>query len=74
MILTPAETRLLRSLLDGKRLADYARDADIGLFTAKGYLKQIFSKTGASRQADLVRLVLADPILRLVAMRQGATD
>jgi DNA-binding CsgD family transcriptional regulator len=72
--LTPAEARLLRSLLDGKRLADHARDADIGLFTAKGYLKQIFSKTGASRQADLVRLVLTDPILRLVAVRQAGSE
>jgi DNA-binding CsgD family transcriptional regulator len=68
--LTPAETRLLRSLLTGKRLADCAREVGVTLFTAKGYLKQIFSKTGATRQADLIRLVLADPVLRLLARRR----
>jgi DNA-binding CsgD family transcriptional regulator len=72
--LTPAETRLLRSLLEGKRLVDHARESGITLFTAKGYLKQIFGKTGATRQADLVRLVLADPILRLVAILHGGAD
>jgi len=66
--LTRAETRLLCALLDGKRLGDYAREAGITLFTAKGYLKQIFIKTGVNRQADLVRLILGDPALRLVAM------
>jgi len=65
--LTRAETRL-GALLDGKRLGDYAREAGITLFTAKGYLKQIFIKTGVNRQADLVRLILGDPALRLVAM------
>ncbi len=72
--LTPAEARLLRALLDGKRLSDYAREAGIALFTVKGYLKQIFSKTGASRQADLVRIVLADPILRLVPTQRTQFD
>ncbi len=69
--LTPAEARLLRLLLAGQRLADCARDAHITLLTAKGYLKQIFSKTGARRQADLVRLVLSDPVPRLIAMPQA---
>ncbi len=67
--LTPAETRLLRGLISGKRLAACAREGGITLFTAKGYLKQIFSKTGATRQADLMRLVLADPIMRLTAVQ-----
>jgi DNA-binding CsgD family transcriptional regulator len=64
--LTRAEARLLRALVSGRTLSEYAQAAHITLFTAKGYLKHIFEKTGTSRQADLVRLVLADPILRLI--------
>jgi DNA-binding CsgD family transcriptional regulator len=67
--LTPAEARLLRALVRGRTLGEYAQAARITLFTAKGYLKQVFNKTGTSRQADLVRIVLADPILRLICYR-----
>src|SRR5262249_32642551 len=54
--LTPAETRVLASLLAGRTLAETAADLGIAPSTAKSHLENIFSKTGATRQADLMRL------------------
>jgi len=64
--LTRAEARLLRALLDGMTLGEHAAESGITLNTTKGYVKQLFGKTGTRRQADLLRLILADPVLRLV--------
>ncbi|MBI3707469.1 MAG: helix-turn-helix transcriptional regulator, partial [Proteobacteria bacterium] len=63
--LTSSEARLLRALVDGKRLMEHAEDAGITLNTAKTHLKQVFAKTGSRRQADLIRKFLADPVLRV---------
>jgi DNA-binding CsgD family transcriptional regulator len=54
--LTPAETRVLASLLAGRTLAETAVTLDIAPSTAKTHLDNIFSKTGVTRQADLMRL------------------
>ena len=54
--LTPAETRVLASLLAGRTLAETAVALDIAPSTAKTHLDNIFSKTGVTRQADLMRL------------------
>jgi len=54
--LTPAETRVLASLLVGRTLAQTAATLDIGVATARTHLDHIFSKTGVTRQADLMRL------------------
>ncbi len=54
--LTPAETRVLASLLGGRTLAATAATLGIAATTAKSHLENIFSKTGVSRQADLMRL------------------
>jgi DNA-binding CsgD family transcriptional regulator len=62
--LTQAEARLMAALVDGERLEDYADRAAITLHTARTQLKHVFAKTGQSRQADLVRAVLANPALR----------
>lgn len=67
--LTPAEVKLFQALVDGDRLSEYADVAGITLNTAKTHLKQLFAKTGSRRQADLVRLFVADPILRLPVSR-----
>jgi DNA-binding CsgD family transcriptional regulator/PAS domain-containing protein len=67
--LTPAEARLLRALYDGKRLSEYAASAGITINTAKTHLKHLFAKTGTERQADLVRMFVADPVLRLAAFQ-----
>lgn len=68
--LTGTETRLLDALLKGKRVSQYAHQAGITLNTAKGYLKQLFRKTRTSRQSDLIRVLLADPVLRLVSVSE----
>jgi DNA-binding CsgD family transcriptional regulator len=63
--LTPTQADLLTALLDGERLAAYAERRGVKLDTVRFHLKQIFEKTGATRQADLVRQILANPFLSL---------
>lgn len=62
--LTAAEIRLLEQLTRNATLADAARKLCISQETARTHLAHIFSKTGVSRQADLLTLVdrLAPPI------------
>jgi DNA-binding CsgD family transcriptional regulator/PAS domain-containing protein len=55
--LSPAEARLAAALAAGQRLADFAEGAGIGRETARTLLKRAMRKTGARRQADLVRQV-----------------
>jgi DNA-binding CsgD family transcriptional regulator len=62
--LTPAEARLMVALIDGERLEDYAQRKQVSINTVRTQSKQIFAKTGHSRQADLIREVLANPALR----------
>jgi len=54
--LTPAETRLLASLFAGRTLAETAATLGIAGTTAKTHLEHIFSKTGVTRQTELMRL------------------
>lgn len=56
--LTPAETRLLTAVLDGKGLQAAARAVGIGYTTAQTHLHHIFAKTHTSAQSELVGLVL----------------
>ncbi len=56
--LTPAEARLATLLARGLSLADVSSAQNISQHTARAQLKSIFAKTGVSRQAELVRLVL----------------
>jgi DNA-binding CsgD family transcriptional regulator len=63
--LTPAEARLTTALLDGARIEDYAVETGLSLHTVKTQLKHVFAKTGCSRQAELIRMILANPVLRL---------
>jgi DNA-binding CsgD family transcriptional regulator len=64
--LTAAEIRLLEQLTRNATLADAARTLRISQETARTHLAHIFSKTGVSRQADLLTLVdrLAPPTRR----------
>jgi PAS domain-containing protein len=55
---TSSEARLVCELLTASSLEEAARRRGIQLSTARGYLKEIFQKTGARSQRDLVRLVL----------------
>jgi DNA-binding CsgD family transcriptional regulator len=63
--LTPAQARLASALLTGKTLTSYAESAGISINTAKTQMRQIFQKTGQSRQADLIRVIAANPTIKL---------
>lgn len=56
--LSPSEAKLATLLAEGKTLAEAAADMHISEGSARSYSKRIFAKTGISRQAELVRLVL----------------
>lgn len=56
--LTPAESNLAILLARGLSLAEASETQHISQHTARAQLKSIFAKTGVSRQAELVRLVL----------------
>ena len=56
--LAPAEANLAILLARGLSLAEVSGAQNISLHTARAQLKAIFAKTGVSRQAELVRLVL----------------
>lgn len=59
--LTPAESLLTASLVDGDTLAEGAQALGIQLSTARSRLKVIQAKTGCHRQTDLIRLALSAP-------------
>ncbi|MDR3435235.1 response regulator [Telmatospirillum sp.] len=70
--LTEAEARLALLLSEGQRIEDAAERLGITVNSARTYLKRIFSKTDVTRQAELVRLILAAPTLvDLGAIRRG---
>ncbi len=56
--LTPAEANLAIKLARGLSLAEVSEQQSISQHTARAQLKSVFSKTGVSRQAELVRLIL----------------
>ena len=55
--LTPAESRLARSLADGEALEAIASKLGVTRNTASTHLKRVFAKTGCKRQAELVSLL-----------------
>ena len=59
--LTDSEARLVRALAEGRRLNEAADAIGVTVSSARTYLKQVFSKTETSRQAELVQLVLTSP-------------
>ncbi|HIJ64277.1 MAG TPA: helix-turn-helix transcriptional regulator, partial [Rhodospirillaceae bacterium] len=61
--LTEAEGRLALALAQGNRIEDAAEQLGITISSARTYLKRVFSKTGADRQAELVRLIVGAPSL-----------
>jgi len=56
--LTPAEANVATLLARGLSLTQVSSAQQISQHTARAQLKSIFAKTGVSRQAELVRLVL----------------
>lgn len=55
---THAEAELVRLLSTGMSLEDAAQARGVSLNTARSHLKHAFSKTGTSRQGELVRLIV----------------
>ncbi|GJD53918.1 hypothetical protein OPKNFCMD_6697 [Methylobacterium crusticola] len=62
--LTPAEERVVRGIVEVGGVPQVAESFGVSEATVKSHLKSIFEKTGAKRQADLVRLVgeMASPL------------
>lgn len=58
--LTEAEAKLAYFLVEGGTLAGYALITNLSRNTVRSYLKSVFSKTGATRQAELVRMLGED--------------
>jgi DNA-binding CsgD family transcriptional regulator len=68
--LTQAEVELVELLCDGWSLEEAASHRGVTMNTARSQLKQIFFKTGTSRQSELVRLVLAG----VARIREAGSD
>jgi DNA-binding CsgD family transcriptional regulator len=54
--LTASEIRVLSAVLEGGGVREIGERLGISTATVKTHLNRIFAKTGARRQADLVRL------------------
>jgi DNA-binding CsgD family transcriptional regulator/PAS domain-containing protein len=61
--LTPAEARLTADLASGYSTAEIAERMAVTRDTLRSYLKQVFTKTGARRQAELITMVLNSPAI-----------
>lgn len=68
--LTPSEARLACSVASGESLETYATARGISVATVRWTMKRVLAKTGAQRQADLVRILLTGPVA--VARRSRA--
>jgi DNA-binding CsgD family transcriptional regulator len=56
--LTPAETRIAIALFKGQSVEAYAKEAGISNNTARWHVKQIYAKTGAKQQTELIHILL----------------
>jgi DNA-binding CsgD family transcriptional regulator len=63
LAVSPAQARLAIALFKGRSVKEAAAELSITEGSARQYLKQIFDKTGARRQSDLVRMIY-DGLLR----------
>jgi DNA-binding CsgD family transcriptional regulator len=57
--LTAAEAAVVRGLVEGLSMEEIAAQRQVKPDTVRSQLKQVFAKTRTSRQAELIRLVLA---------------
>ena len=63
---TAAEAALVATLVDGGTLEEHAQRRGVSAGTVRGQLKQVLSKTGTHRQAELVRLALSSAAAHLL--------
>jgi DNA-binding CsgD family transcriptional regulator len=61
--LSPAELRVVSSLLEGKSPEQYAQLTGVSMNTVRTQLKNIFRKTNTSRQSELIALLSKIPPL-----------
>jgi DNA-binding CsgD family transcriptional regulator len=59
--LTPAEARVAAAIVSGQSIDRVAESLRLTRGTVRWYVKQLLAKTGASTQAQLVRLLLSSP-------------
>jgi DNA-binding CsgD family transcriptional regulator len=57
--LTPMEAEVASRIASGMGLGEITDALGISIHTVRGHLKQLFRKTGAHRQAELVRVLLS---------------
>jgi DNA-binding CsgD family transcriptional regulator len=65
--LTPAEARIARGIAAGKTVDELARGAGLAVGTVRQQLKAVFSKTGVSRQAELVGILVGSALRSIPA-------
>lgn len=63
--ITRSEAELLAALCSGSDIAGFAARRRVSIHTARTQLKQLMAKTDVRRQADLVRMALATPVVSL---------
>ena len=60
--LTPAEAKVARGIAAGKTVDDLANEAGLAVGTVRQQLKSVFSKTGVSRQTELVAVLIGSAL------------
>ena len=63
--LTAAEACLAVALVAGKRLEDIAEERGVRMPTLRTQMRAVLDKTGTDRQADLMRLIVGLPAVRV---------
>lgn len=61
--LTPTEARVAGALANNSRTADVAAELGVSHTTIAFHMRNLFQKTGTNRQADLIALILAGPMM-----------
>ncbi len=61
--LTPTEARVAAALARSTRPADVAAELGVSQTTIAFHMRNLFQKTGTNRQADLIALILAGPMM-----------
>ena len=61
--LSPAETRVAQRLMMGDSPEQAAAFLEVKIATARWHLAALYRKTGTSRQAQLVRLLMSAPMI-----------
>lgn len=58
--ITPAEERLLTSLVNGETVVDHAQKQGVSVNTARTHMRRLLEKTGSTGQLDLIKKTRSD--------------